>query len=196
MDFSDINVSLPGVVVSYDASTCRATVLPTISKRLNDGSELSPPKIVNVPVLFPTADVNGSVAQITVPIKPNDGVFLIFCQRSLENWLSGSNGAPDDPRMMDLSDAFAIPGCNQKAPSADDNNLSISYGEGSIKIAPSGEVTIKTPKLTVNAPISEFTGNVNVNGNVTAKGEVQGKGINLSTHKHSGDSGGMTGAPQ
>ena len=98
--------------------------------------------------------------------------------------------------MMDLSDAFAIPGCNQKAPSADDNNLSISYGGGSIKSAPSGEVTIKTPKLTVNAPTSEFTGNVNVNGSVTAKGEVQGKGINLSTHKHSGDSGGMTGAPK
>ena len=146
--------------------------------------------------MFPTADVNGAVAQITVPIKPNDGVFLIFCQRSLENWLNGSNSAPDDPRMMDLSDAFAMPGCNQKAPSADGNNLSISYGEGSIKIAPNGEVTIKTPKLTVNAPTSEFTGNVNVTGNVTAKGEVQGKGINLSTHKHSGDSGGMTGAPQ
>lgn len=196
MDFSDINVSLPGVVVSYDAATCRATVIPTIPKRLNDDSELAPPKIVNVPILFPTADINGAVAQITVPIKPNDGVFLIFCQRSLENWLSGSNSAPDDPRMMDLSDAFAIPGCNQKSPSADADNLSISYGEGSIKIAPNGEITIDTPKLMVNAPTSQFNGNINVSGNVTAQGEVQGKGINLSTHTHQGDSGGSTGTPR
>lgn len=196
MDFSDINVSLPGVVVSYDAATCRATVIPTIPKRLSDGSELSAPKIANVPVQFPMADVNGNVAQITVPIKPNDGVILVFCQRSLENWLSGSGNAPDDPRMFDLSDAFAMPGCNQKSLPADPTNLSISYGSGSIKIAPNGEITIDTPKLMVNAPTSQFNGNVNVSGNVTAQGEVRGKGINLSTHTHPGDSGGSTGVPR
>lgn len=183
MELQDINICLPAVIVNYDANACRATVRPTIAKRLTDGSELQAPQIVNVPVQFLTADIAGGLAQVTVPLKPNDGVLLIFSQRSLENWLSGSNQAPDDPRMFDLSDAFAIPGINQAKISADPVNLSINYAESSIKITPDGEVIISANKAIINAE-TEINGNVVVNGNVSATGEVSGKGINLSSHTH------------
>lgn len=60
-------------------------------------------------------------------MKAGDGVLLVFSQRSIENWLDGSKGSPDDPRMFDLSDAFAIPSCNTKSPAADAENLSIQF---------------------------------------------------------------------
>ncbi|HHF4558465.1 TPA: Gp138 family membrane-puncturing spike protein [Haemophilus influenzae] len=214
---SEINVSLPGKIVSYDAETVRATVQPSIPKRLANGEVLNAPQIVNVPVMFPMADINGAVAQVTLPVKVGDGCLLIFSQRSLENWLSGSNDAPDDPRMFDLSDAFCVMGGNSRSPNADVENLCIKYGSGKIKIAPNGNITINSPDVrvttdnfTVTATISTFNGNVIVNGGIstagnsgsvsvsgslTTTGDVMADGVSLQSHKHKGDSGGTTGAP-
>ncbi|KGQ55028.1 phage baseplate protein [Gallibacterium anatis str. Avicor] len=215
---SEINVALPAKILAYDANTVRVTAQPTIPKRLANGEVLNAPQIVNIPVLFPMADINGSLAQITLPIKVGDGCVLIFSQRSLENWLSGSQDAPDDPRMFDLSDAFCVLGGNSRSPVADPVNLCIKYGEGSIKIEPSGNIVIQSPDVaittdnfTVNAPISTFNGNVLVNGGIStegddgsvsvsgtlkATGDVQAGGISLQGHTHPGDSGGKTGTAQ
>lgn len=195
---AEINIAIPAKIVSYDPSSVRATVKPTIPKRLSNGETLPAPQIVNVPVCFPIADVGGAVAQITLPMKSGDGVLLIFSHRSLENWLSGSEQSPDDPRMFDLSDAFAMPSTNAKSPSADGENLCIKYGAGTLKITPSGEVLINAPSTTVTAPQNTFNGNVDINGNfalngdmtstgsITAQGEVGGNGVSLSTHTHAG----------
>lgn len=214
----DINVAIPATIVNYEPSSMRATVKPSIPKRLSNGGALPAPQIVNVPVCFPVADVAGNVAMITLPMKSGDGVLLIFSHRSIENWLSGSTDAPDDPRMFDLSDAFAMPSCNARSPQADGVNLSIQYGKGSIKIAPNGDVTVDSPNitmntdnLTVNCPRSTFNGNVLVNGGIStaggggsvsvsgslsATGDVVAGGISLQAHKHRGDSGGKTGVSE
>ncbi|MCQ9124369.1 Gp138 family membrane-puncturing spike protein [Rodentibacter caecimuris] len=215
---SEINVSLPGRIISYDPNSVRVVVQPTIPKRLANGEVLNAPQIVNVPVMFPMTDINGEVAQITLPVKSGDGCLLIFSQRSLENWLSGSNDAPDDPRMFDLSDAFCVMGGNSRSPSADGENLCIKYGSGEIKIAPSGNIMIKSPDVsvktdnfTVTAPTSTFNGNMIVNGGIStaggsgsvsvsgslkASGDVKAGNISLQGHKHAGDSGGKTGVPE
>lgn len=198
----DINISMPATIISYSAANMRATVKPSIPKRLSNGETLQAPQIVNVPVCFPVAD--GGNAMITLPLKPNDGVLLVFSHRSIENWLSGSNDSPDDPRMFDLSDAFAMPSVNAKSPSADPENLCVMYGAGTIKIAPSGDVTINAPSTHIIAPQNTIegnlavTGDIDCDGNVTAKGEVSGKGKKLSTHKHTGVQGGngITGEPE
>ncbi|OOF85141.1 Gp138 family membrane-puncturing spike protein [Rodentibacter ratti] len=189
-ELEDINVALPAKVVSYDAATVRVVAKPAIPKRLASGEVLGTPQIVNVPVMFPMADIGGAVAQITLPVKPGDGCFLIFSQRSLENWLSGSSDAPDDPRMFDLSDAFCFIGGNAKSPSADGENLCIKYGSGSIKIAPSGDITIDAPSTTINAPTNTINGDVQINGavstssTITAQGDIVGNGISLGGHTH------------
>lgn len=86
-----------------------------------------------------------------------------------------------------------------------------------VNINASSEVNVTTGKLTVNAPNSYFNGNVFVSqllttggfvsngtsgggtaqftGSINASGEVTANGINLSTHRHPGDSGGTTGQP-
>lgn len=206
---TEINIAIPAKIVSYDPQTVRATVKPSIPKRLSNGETLQAPQIVNVPVCFPMADVGGAVAQITLPMKASDGVLLVFSHRSLENWLSGAEQAPDDPRMFDLSDAFAMPSVNAKSPSADGENLCIKYGEGTLKITPSGDVLINAPSTIVTASTNTFNGDVQVNGNFSATGTVtseqevsapsvkQGT-VSLGSHIHTGVESGnkLSGAPQ
>lgn len=195
---ADINVCLPGEIISYDGTT--ATVKPAIPKQLANGETLPAPQIVRVPVCWPIAD--GGRALITVPLKPGDPVKLNFSQRSLENWLSGSNQAPDDPRQFDLTDCFASP-VMRPGMSADTKNVTVQYGAGVLKIAPSGDMTIDAPSLTINAPttvnglLTYTQGMVGSGGENTASitGDVVANGISLVHHKHPGDSGGTTGEP-
>lgn len=206
---TEINTAMPAKIVSYDPATVRATVKPSIPKRLSNGETLQAPQIVNVPVCFPMADIGGAVAQVTLPLKAGDGVLLVFSHRSLENWLSGGEQSPDDPRMFDLSDAFAMPSVNAKSPSADGENLCIKYGEGTLKITPNGDVLINAPSTTVTAPQNTFNGKVQVNGDFSATGTVtsdtevsapsvkQGT-VSLGSHVHTGVETGnkISGAPQ
>ena len=86
-----------------------------------------------------------------------------------------------------------------------------------VNVNASNEVNVTTNKLTVNAPNSYFNGNVFVSkllttggfvsngtsgggtaqftGSINVTDEVTASGINLSTHRHPGDSGGTTGQP-
>ena len=68
--------------------------------------------------------------------------------------------------------------------------------QGTCNITVSGNVNLKTSGE-VNAIASAFnlTGPVNVNGTITATGDVIGGGISLDNHTHSDPQGGSTGAP-
>lgn len=212
---TEINTAMPAKIVSYDPATVRATVKPSIPKRLSNGETLQAPQIVNVPICFPMADIGGAVAQVTLPLKAGDGVLLVFSHRSLENWLSGSEQSPDDPRMFDLSDAFAMPSANAKSPSADGENLCIKYGEGVLKITPNGDVLINAPSTTVTAKQNTFNGDVQVNGDMLVSGtfeadksikskeevsapSVKQGTVSLGSHVHTGVERGdkTSGAPQ
>ncbi|MGB3276104.1 MAG: Gp138 family membrane-puncturing spike protein [Castellaniella sp.] len=180
---AEVNVCLPGVIVAYDGKT--ATVRPAMPKQLANGQTLSAPQIVQVPVCWPIAD--GGRAMVTVPLKPGDPVKLNFSQRSLENWLSGSDQAPDDPRQFDLSDCFATP-VMRPGPVADTENVCIQYGPGTIKLAPSGDLTINVPTMTVNsqtntfnAEQTTFNSKVTVNGLLTYTAGLSGSGGGAGT---------------
>lgn len=168
---AEVNVCLPGVIVAYDGKT--ATVRPAMPKQLANGQTLSAPQIVQVPVCWPIAD--GGRAMVTVPLKPGDPVKLNFSQRSLENWLSGSDQAPDDPRQFDLTDCFATP-VMRPGPVADTENVCIQYGPGTIKLAPSGDLIINVPTMTVNAQQTTYNSPVTVNGLLTYTKGMQGSG--------------------
>lgn len=146
MSLSNVYTTLPGYVVTYDGVT--VTARPAQDKMLANGESLKPPKIVKVPVYWPTAD--GGKAIISVPLKPGDNIVLHFAARSIENWLSGSDQAPDDPRQFDLSDAFCTPVLRPGVRSADTENVSIEYGVGWMKIAPTGDITFQAPNITAN----------------------------------------------
>lgn len=193
---SEVHTCLPGAIVSFDGT--HAVVKPALDKSLASGESLSAPNIVRVPVCF--ACGAGGKAIVSVPLAAGDPVLLHFAERALENWLSGTDGEPGDPRQFDLSDAFATPVCRPGVHAVDTENLVIQLDAATIKISPDGAVDITAAAgasitapdgLTVNADVT-------VNGKIDASGEVTGNGIALSTHKHTGvtTGGGVTGAPQ
>lgn len=192
-ELAEVHTCLPGVIVSYDGQT--ATVRPTLAKQLASGEVLDAPKIVRVPVCWPCADVSGLKALLTMPLKAGDAVLVHFCERALDDWLGGLDGAPSDPRQFDLSDAFCTP---LPRPGAgfpvDLENVSLSFGPASFKITPAGAVEIVAPAgVTMTTPLLQVSGNiasgggsgtVTVQGSISVSGEVTAGGIPLSSHKH------------
>ncbi len=103
---SEARFCLPGRVKSYDKKTQKCSVQPDF-KRDYAGKVVAMPMIYNVPVAWPRS----GDAWIHFPLKKDDRVTLIFCDRSIEKWLAnGEINNPDDKRMHHLSDAFAFPG--------------------------------------------------------------------------------------
>lgn len=138
-----VNTSLPGIVVEYDASTNKATIQPALNKAYLSGA-MAMPILENVPVMFP----GGSGFYVTFPIVKGDYVLLIFCQRSLDLWLSvGGQVTPNDPRKFDISDAIAIPGLQPFTgdfSAISSTDFEINFGGSKISISPSGAIQIKT----------------------------------------------------
>ncbi|GGY07066.1 phage baseplate assembly protein V [Paludibacterium paludis] len=90
-------------------------------------------------------------------------------------------------------------------------DLSVAVA-GNLSATVSGAATLKASSVKVDAPNSEFTGNVTIGGalsqgggqggnatfggSVTASGDVRGGGISLARHVHPDAHGGTTGGPQ
>ncbi len=138
---SGMNISLPGIVESYDKTKNTCVVKPAIKKVYDNGDVVELPLIENVPVMFQQT-VNSI---ISLPIKKGDGVVLIFMQRSIDDWKStGGIIEPSDTRKFDLSDAIAIPGLFglNEGLSGDDEAIVIKSNDSKIRIEGTSEVNI------------------------------------------------------
>jgi hypothetical protein len=110
---AEINVSIPGRVVTYNRTKREATVQPLIRRAYvdADGERKTEklPIIPGVPVQFPGGGVSG--VDMSWSLAPGDLVLLMFCHASLDKWLEvGGEVDPGDDRRFNLSDAVAIPG--------------------------------------------------------------------------------------
>jgi len=179
-ELADVHTCLPGKIISFDGRT--AVVQPALSKALSSGETLAAPRIFSVPVHFPCG--SGGRAVISVPLAPGDDVTLHFSERALENWLSGTDGEPGDPRMFDLTDAFATPVCRPGVQEVDTENLVIRFDRASITIAPDGTITVATGgAATVSAPAGlTINADVTLNGRLDATGDVVAEGVSLVNH--------------
>jgi hypothetical protein len=173
-ELADVYTTLPGEVVSYDGMF--VTARPALAKRLANGENLPAPQIVRVPVCWPVGDVSGAQALISVPLKAGDAIKLSFSARALENWLTGDNGPPDDPRQFDLSDAFATPLLRPGSLAADTDNVCIRYGPGTLKLSPAGELTFQVRNWTVEAEQAIFNTPVTINGPLVYTQGMAGEG--------------------
>jgi len=144
---SDINTAVPGRIISYDAARNRATVAPILPKSLSGGGNLEAPKIVEVPVVWPS---NGKgKGSFTMPLAPGDGVMLSFQQRSLEGWLNGNEAAPDDPRQFDLSDCVAHPGLSANDTVAHPTDVVLKFDKTSVTLTHDNKAIVGNDKATV-----------------------------------------------
>lgn len=130
---------MPGIIVSYDASTNKAEIQPALNKSYVSGP-MPLPILNNVPILFPNF--------ISFPINIGDYVLLIFSQRAIDLWLAvGGQVTPNDPRKFNISDAIALPGLKPFTEDFSGNagtDFQISFGGSIISISPTGAIQIRT----------------------------------------------------
>ncbi len=134
---SNAHTSIPGAIVSYTASSKKATVQPLVQKRIWQGGVLTAvplPVIYDVPVQFP-----GTARwQISGDLQAGDTGLIMFSEASLDAWLQSAGGSnqvdPQDDRRFNLNDAIFVPGVNPVAtpgiPGVS-SGLLMQYGTGS-----------------------------------------------------------------
>lgn len=188
MDYqqSSMWTAIPAIVDSVDFTTMTISAQPAIQGQLTDlnglVSYVNLPLLIHVPIQFPVA---GGFA-LTLPIKANDEVLVIFASRCIDSWWqSGGVGVPLEFRMHDLSDGFAIVGIRSLPnviPSISSTTAQLRNLAGTSYIELDG-----TGKINLVAPAGiTMTGPVNITGAVEVTGEVTAGTIPLSAHLHSG----------
>lgn len=139
---------LPGVILTYDYKTQKATVQPSLRKVYQTGENplvQDMPVLNAVPVIFPRS---GSTS-LSFPIAKGDRVLVLVSERSLDQWINSTEEqvTPQDPRQFHLADAVCIPGLypfSDALPLENNEDFVISHGESRITIKKDGEIDIKT----------------------------------------------------
>lgn len=178
---------------------------PLICQRDAEGNALPS---VSIPKLRWFRLQHGSAAILCDP-KPGDIGLAVFAQQDVSTLTGGNQPVqPGSFRCFDMSDGFYFGGFWGQPPTT------------FIRIEDTGDITITAPntvtvntknatvnaetKCTVNAPSSEFSGDVKVGGNLeivgnttSANGDISAGGVSLRNHVHGGvESGGSnTGTP-
>lgn len=192
-----IRVAIPGIIQSFNSDTVTAVVLPAIKyvENTNDGKKNTSdyPLLVDVPVVFP----RGGGCTLTFPVNPGDECIVVFADRCIDFWWQ--NGGVQEPvasRQHDMSDALCILGPMSQAKkisniSMKSAQLRTDSGSAFIEIAQCGNVTITSPKTTINGPLQ-------VNGTITSTGDQKAGSISQMNHTHGGvkPGEGNTGRPQ
>lgn len=149
-----IRTAMPGIVTAVDLARQTVSVQPAIQGQQDfpDGSteSVNLPMLVDVPIVWPRA---GGFA-LTFPVKTGDEVLVVFGDRCIDSWWqSGGIGAPLEPRMHDLSDAFAIlaPASQPKAqalPAVSSTSVQLRNlaGTAYIEITEDGDINMVSPR--------------------------------------------------
>lgn len=196
--------AIPGIIDSFDPATMTATVQPAIQMTVRDTQGRTTPGnrplLLDCPVQFPA----GGGCSLTFPVKPGDECLVVFASRCIDAWWqSGGVQGQAEPRMHDQSDGFVLLGFRSQPriiPSVSTSaaQLRSDDGQAFVEINPSSHaINATTPgPLTLTAPTVTINGNLQLNGRMTATGDVKGGSISLDNHTHPDAQGGSTGAPQ
>ena len=109
----EANFALPARVVEYYPELQRADLEIPIQERRRpleeDGEDrfFPFPMLIEVPVCFPC----GGDFAIHFDLKPGDAVFVVFADRSIEEWIEIAEVGieQEDPRRFDVSDGYCFP---------------------------------------------------------------------------------------
>jgi phage baseplate assembly protein gpV len=232
----EINCHKIGKITAYNKER-NVVEVELMDKMMLNGEEKERSLLIEVPLLI----LQGGNGSLTFPNPVNNYCLVLFNDRDIDNWFySGAVSVPQSERTHHIMDGIAIVGLHSLAnPLQDydssattlrkgsakitikDNLIKIDNGAGSV-INVNGEsvsivtttATIQANSLSINAPISSFSGNVTItgtlvadngavtmaDGNMTTSGDVIASGKSLVTHKHpyswtSGAGSSNTGSP-
>lgn len=109
----EANFALPARVVEYFPELQRADLEIPIQERRRPLEEWGDdrffpfPMLIEVPVCFPC----GGDFAIHFDLRPGDAVFVVFADRSIEEWIEIAEVGieQEDPRRFDVSDGYCFP---------------------------------------------------------------------------------------
>ena len=188
---SKIQKMTPAKIVSYDRQKNRAVVQPLTYDITSTGGTLPMDTIPNIPVLT----LSGGGFIFSFPVAENQTGWLISADRDISVFKQILNFfTPATLRRHQYEDGIFIPD--------NINGFNIAEGDESAVILTSSDgttkITVQNGAVNISASSINIIGNVNVEGEIIATGDILGANISLSTHTHSGvePGGGNTGAPQ
>jgi hypothetical protein len=190
--------ALPGIIESFDPIAMTVKVQPATKGTLRaaDGTVkvLQIPTLPDVPVVFP----RGGGFVMTFPIAKGDECLLVFSSRSIDDWWQqGGVQTPNDTRMHDINDGFAVMGAfsqpNVVPGGVSTNSAQMRSIDNSLVV----DLNSETGIITMTAPMS-----VNINApilnaqKIIATGDVIAGTISEQQHTHrSGSAGSQTSTP-
>lgn len=196
-----LHTCLPGIIKSFDPETQIAEVQPAIQKITTTQGAFDLPLCVDVPVIFPQAQR----FFITWPVAAGDECMLFFAERCFDRWfMEGGTQEPDDYRMHDLSDAFALVGVTSQPLVIEDFQtdgveIRSPLRESYVKVMQDKVEVLASTEIELTAPTVTINGDVVHNGSYTQNGGTSTHdGVNVGKdHKHTGVTvgGALTGVP-
>lgn len=133
---------IPATIESYDPSTKKASAKPMIKKVYKDGEVISMPVVNDMPVVFPTS---GKFVGLTFPVSVGDECYILFAQRSIDNWLStGVESLPATTEKFSMNDGIVLVGLSsfKNAAAANGTDVELFYRNAKIRITPKGEILV------------------------------------------------------
>ena len=191
-ELANSHTAIPGIVTSFDSAKMTVDVQPAIKVRMM-GEEINMAKLVDVPVMVPSA----GGFHITFPISAGDECLVVFADRTIDGWAVDGGVKPQtEVRNHHLSDGMAIIGLRSQ-PRTISRNAEVGYNKNSMELRSDDGKT----RITVNSLSIDITspGNVNVNNCdvIVTGGDVIADGISLKNHTHNqgSDGGGDSEVP-
>jgi len=141
--------AMPGIITKVNLAENTVEVQLALTQPIRDEAgeiefvEIKP--LQDVPLVFP----GGGGFTLTFPITVGDEVLVVFASRCIDSWWqSGGTQKPMEPRMHDLSDAFAIPGPRsqpEKISSISSTKVQLRNDAGTsfVEIDATGKITVK-----------------------------------------------------
>ncbi|MDJ0023124.1 Gp138 family membrane-puncturing spike protein [Pantoea eucrina] len=187
----------------------QVTVRPLVEGFTGSGDRIPKTEIYGVPVWRLQ---RGASAVIMPPVVGDIGMIAI-CDRDISGVKATKESSlPGSSRTHNYADALYLGGILNSEPSQyvsfrDDgidivSPLSVTMTAPVVEINSDTSLTFNAANIVMNGPVSQgsgsYAGDFQFQGNITALGEVTGKGIKLSDHVHNGvqTGSGNTGKPQ
>ena len=182
----EIHTSLPGEIISFDATTGMAVVKPNGKYTTSDGKVLDYPMITEVPFVFPFCQQAG--VGMAFPVNKGDSCIIIISEVELDEWRSGAQS--EGSLRFDLTSAMAVPGLlwgggDLIAKAVKENTVVL--GASGVELAVSGNgVEVKVDSITFSISESGITagGDLKVKGNIISTGDIKAGEISLKQHIH------------
>lgn len=160
--------AMPAIVQSVDLTKMTCVVQLAIQGRFEDGQGnvtfVNIGVLHDVPIVFPSA--GGFI--ITMPLKADDEVLIVFASRCIDSWWQNGGYAnkPMEYRMHDLSDGFAIPGPRsqpKKASAISSSDLQIrnNTGDTYVSIGADGKIGFANATTTLKTVLNTLTTDIN-----------------------------------